>query len=98
MKQKSIDFFKNHQSEIPSKWRDEAEWRRENKAWLRHSQHIAVLVLSYMKREKITQSTMAERLNCTQQYVSKILRGTENMSLETITKLENATGTQLIIS
>lgn len=98
MKQKSIDFLENHQSETPSKWRDEAEWRRANKAWLRHSQHIAVIVLSYMKREKITQSVMAERLNCTQQYVSKILRGTENMSLETITKLEMAIGTQLIIS
>ena len=98
MKQKSIDFLENHQSETPSKWREEAVWRRDNKAWLRHSQHIAVLVLSYMKREKITQSTMAERLNCTQQYVSKILRGTENMSLETITKLEVAIGTQLIVS
>ena len=98
MKQKSIDFLENHQSETPSKWRDEAEWRRANKAWLRHSQHIAVSVLSYMKQEKITQSAMAERLNCTQQYVSKILRGTENMSLETITKLELTIGKQLIVS
>ena len=98
MKQKSIDFLENHQSETPSKWREEAIWRRENKIWLRHSQHIAVLVLSYMKREKITQSVMAERLNCTQQYVSKILRGTENMSLETLTKLETAMGIQLVIS
>ena len=98
MKQKSIDYLENHQSETPSKWRDEAVWRRENKAWLRHSQHIAVLVLSYMKQENITQSAMAERLNCTQQYVSKILRGTENMSLETLTKLETAIGIQLVVS
>ena len=98
MKQKSIDFLENHQSETPSKWKDEAVWRRDNKSWLRHSQHIAVLVLSYMKSENMTQSAMAERLNCTQQYVSKILRGTENMSLETITKLEIAIGKQLIVS
>ena len=98
MKQKTLDYLESHQSETPSKWREEAEWRRKNKAWLRHSQHIAVIVLSYMKRENITQSAMAERLNCTQQYVSKILRGTENMSLETITKLEIAIGKQLIVS
>ena len=98
MKQKSINYLENRQSKTPSKWRDEAEWRRENKAWLRHSQHIAVVVLSYMKREKITQSIMAERLNYTQQYVSKILHGSENMSLETLTKLEMVTGVQLIVS
>ena len=98
MKQKNSDFLENHQSKTPSKWRDEAVWRRENKAWLRHSQHIAVIVLSYMKQENMTQSAMAERLNCTQQYVSKILRGTENMSLETITKLEMTIGKQLIVS
>ena len=98
MKQKNIDLLENHQSKTPSKWRDEAVWRRENKAWLRHSQHIAVIVLSYMKQENITQRAMAERLNCTQQYVSKILRGTENMSLETITKLEMTIGKQLIVS
>lgn len=38
-----------------------------------------------------------ERLVCIQQYVYKILRGAENMSLETLTKLEQAMGIQLII-
>ena len=50
-----------------------------------------------MKKENLTQSAMAERLNCTQQYISKILRGNENMSLEILTKLEEAMETQLII-
>jgi transcriptional regulator with XRE-family HTH domain len=35
-------------------------------------------------------------MNCTQQYVSKILRGRENMSLDTLSKLENALGINLI--
>ena len=39
-----------------------------------------------MRQEHLTQRYMAERLGCTQQYVSKILKGTENLSLETITK------------
>ncbi|MBQ3710042.1 MAG: helix-turn-helix transcriptional regulator [Bacteroidales bacterium] len=39
---------------------------------------------------------MAQRLGCTQQYVSKILKGKENMSLETLTKLEQTMGIQII--
>ena len=50
-----------------------------------------------MRREHLTQSAMAERLDCSQQYVSKILKGTENLSLETLVKLESAIGEQLIV-
>ena len=97
MKQKTLEYLEQHQSKTPSNWREEAEWRRKNKAWLRHSKHIAIAVLSYMKSENLTQTAMAERLNCTQQYVSKILHGSENLSLETITKLEIVTGKQFIV-
>jgi len=50
-----------------------------------------------MKRESLTQSAMAERIDCTQQYVSKLLKGTENLSLETLTKLELVMGEKLIV-
>lgn len=97
MKQKTLDYLESHQSGTPSKWRDEANWRRENKAWLQHSQRIAVKLLSFMKRENLTQNAMAKRMDCTQQYVSKILRGNENLTLETLSKLEEAMGIQLIV-
>lgn len=96
MKQETIDFLESHQSETPSVWREEAEWRRENCSWLRHSQKIAVKVLLQMKQLGLTQHALAERMNCTQQYVSKILKGKENMSLETLSKLEDALGINLI--
>lgn len=96
MKQKTLEYLESHQSETPSQWREEAEWRRENREWLNYSRRIAVKLLSYMKREHLTQSAMAERMDCTQQYVSKILKGTENLSLETLAKLEYAMGEQLI--
>ena len=35
-------------------------------------------------------------MNCTQQYVSKILKGSENMPLDTLSKLEDALGINLI--
>ncbi len=96
MKEKTIEFLEAHQSETPSTWREEAEWRRENWSWLRHSQKIAVKVLLQMKQMGLTQKALAERMNCSQQYVSKILKGKENMSLETLSKLEDALGISLI--
>ena len=49
-----------------------------------------------MKQEGLTQKALAERMDCTQQYVSKILKGKENMSLDTLSKLEDAFGINLI--
>lgn len=96
MKQKTIDFLEAHQSDSPSRWREEAEWRRANWSWLRHSQRIAVRVLLQMKQMGLTQRALAERMDCTQQYVSKILKGNENLSLEMLSKLEDALGICLI--
>ena len=96
MKKKTQEFLEAHKSETPSTWREEAEWRRDNWSWLRHSQKIAVKGLLQMKQEGLTQKALAERMDCTQQYVSKILKGKENMSLDTLSKLEDALGINLI--
>ena len=96
MKKKTQEFLEAHQSETPSTWREEAEWRRDNWSWLQHSQKIAVKVLLQMKQQGLTQKALGERMDCTQQYVSKILKGKENMSLDTLTKLEDALGISLI--
>ena len=53
-------------------------------------------LLLQMKQEGLTQKALAERMDCTQQYVSKILKGKENMSLDTLSKLEDALGINLI--
>ena len=47
-------------------------------------------MLDRMEELGITQKALAERLGCSQQYVSKILKGGENLSLETIFKIEEA--------
>lgn len=78
------------QSPKPSTWREEAEKERENRSWLRHSQYIAVMVLGKLRELHMTQKELAAKLGCSQQYVSKIVKGKENMSLETIAKLEDA--------
>jgi antitoxin component HigA of HigAB toxin-antitoxin module len=96
MKQKTVDYLLRNQSKTPSQWREEAEWRRENAAWLQYSQRIAVLLLAYMKAENLTQQGMADRLHCTQQYVSKILKGRENLTLEVVANIERALNIQVI--
>ncbi len=58
MKQKTLEFLEAHKSKTPSRWREEAEWRRANASWLRRSQMIAVKVLLRMKQEHMTQKTL----------------------------------------
>ena len=96
MKKKTQQFLEAHKSDTPSTWREEAEWGRDNWSWLRHSQKSAGKVLLQRKQEGLTQKALAERMDCTQQYVSKILNGKENMSLDTLSKLEDALGINLI--
>ena len=96
MKQKMLEFLESHKSETPSTWREEAEWRRDNWSWLQYSQKIAVKILLRMKQTGLTQQALAERMNCSQQYVSKILKGNENLSLDTLSKLEEVLGMNLL--
>lgn len=95
---KVIEFLKAHESPTPSRWREEAEWRRANREWLRYSQYIAIRMLSRMDELHITQTILAEKMGCSQQYISKVLKGKENLSLETISKIESALDIDLVKS
>lgn len=63
-------------------------FRKANKEWLRKSMAIAVSVLKQMREKKITQVELARQMGVSPQYVNKMLKGGENLTLETITKLE----------
>lgn len=67
-----------------------AQMSQEEKPWFNHSQMIANIMSARMKELGMTQKMLAENMNCTQQYISKILKGRENLSLEAISKIENA--------
>lgn len=62
------------------------------KPWFVHSKMVANIMYSRMKEQGITQKELAEKMNCTQQYISKILKGRENLSLEALCKIELALG------
>ena len=70
------------------------ENKRED--WVCHSQAIAATMSDRMEELGMTQRALAEKMNCTQQYVSKVLKGRENLSLETLCKIENALGIKIL--
>ena len=61
-----------------------------------HLQHIAMLMLDRMEELEMNQKQLAEKMNCSRQYISKVLKGRENLSLETLAKIENALGISII--
>ena len=96
MENKVLEYLESHQPERSSGWRERAEWRRANRSWLRHSQEIALAMLNRMDELKLSQTALAKRMGCSQQYVSKVLKGGENLSLETMTKIEVALGISIL--
>lgn len=82
----------------PSNWKAKAQYRRDNREWLKRSAIIAIKVLDALKAQKLTQKDLAERLNVSPQYINKIVKGEENLTLETITNLELALGIQIILT
>ena len=95
---RTTDFLEAHQSSTPSRWREEAQWRRDNEYWLKYSRHITLQVLRAMETQSVTQVELAKRMGCTQQYVSNLLKGSSNMTLETIARLERALNLDLVKS
>ena len=49
-----------------------------------------------MQELGLTQQQLAERMDCSQQHVSNLLKGRVNMTLETLAKLEKALSFNLI--
>lgn len=94
--EEQIAFLQSHSSPTPSRWREKAEWRRANKDWLVYSRKIAINIAIVLESQGISQRELAERMGCSPQYISRILKGEENLSLETICKLEHALGMSIM--
>lgn len=94
--EEQIAFLQSHSSPTPSRWREKAEWRRANKDWLAYSRKIAINIAIALESQGISQRELAERMGCSPQYISRILKGEENLSLETICKLEHALGMSIM--
>jgi plasmid maintenance system antidote protein VapI len=74
----------------PSEWKTKAQYRRENRRWLKKAAAIAEQVLDALKTKNIPQKELAERMSFSSEQISKIVKGQENLTLEMIAKLEVA--------
>ena len=93
----NLDKLKNIAT-LDSGWIDEAKERQKNKAWLKHSQKIAINVLSALREKNIKQTQLAVLLGVSAQQVNKIVKGKENLTLETISKIELALNIKLLFA
>lgn len=98
----NLDIFKALISEEKSGWLEKAKYRQENQDWLDISFSIAIKILSVLRTNKKkaispkNQKELAEVLDCTPQYISKLLKGTEKLNIETISKIQKALNITII--
>ena len=93
---KELNVLEQH--EVKTEWREKAQWRRNNRRWLKYSGYIALKVMSRLEEMHISQKDLADMMRCSPQYVSKLLKGSENLTLETISKLEDNLNLDLLNS
>lgn len=93
---RTIDFLKEHESNVPSKFQENAEWRRENREWLKWSREVALSLIDYMETNENNRNGLAELLCITTQYVSKMLSGKVSFSFESIAEIENKLSIKLL--
>ena len=68
----------------------------EMDVWMSYSQMIATIMSTRMEQLGMTQKALALKMNCSQQYISKVLKGRENLSLETLCKIENTLNVRIL--
>ena len=73
-------------------------WRIANREWLRVSQRIAFDILEQLDALGWTQKTLAEKMSVSPQYINKIVRGNENLTLETQVKLQQVLDIPILAS
>lgn len=79
------------------KEKEQARYRKENRDWLRMSQEIALCLHYYLRKAGLTQKELADKMGVSAVYVGKLLKGGENLTLETIGKIQKAICENLIV-
>lgn len=92
----NVEKIKAISTPVEEDWLIIAQKWEEEDLYLEKSTRIAVSVLRALKANNMTKQELAEKMGVSAQYISKIVKGNENLTLETISKLENALGVKLI--
>ena len=92
----TLEYLKANEHTSEKGFLKEAQYVRDNWAWLKYSYAVAIRVKARMEELGWTQKQLSVALGCTQQHVSNLLKGRVNMTLETLSKLEGALNFDLI--
>jgi transcriptional regulator with XRE-family HTH domain len=95
-KNQKLENFEKLVSNDTSSFLSKFAFYKANKKWLDQSSSIAVTILLSLKEKGWSQKQLAENMKVSAQQINKIVKGKENLTLETISKLENALGIALI--
>ena len=92
--EKRKKFFENISKD--ETWVSNARQRREKRAASKYSFSLSQVIRGVLKEEGITIGVLAERLGCTVQNASKMLSGKENLTFETVEKIERVLSIKLL--
>lgn len=82
-------------AEKRSNWKDDAKERQSNN-WKDYSFKIAVNILREMRLQNITKEKLAQLIDVSPHFMNNVVKGKENLTLETITKIEETLNINLI--
>ena len=68
---------------------DRIKFRLENRSWLKRSQAVAIKVLVRLDELRLTQRDLATKMNVKPQYINRIVKGGENLTLDTLDRLRS---------
>lgn len=92
----NVEKFEALVSNQKSGWHKDVEERLRNKSWQDKVFDIALTLLKYKDAHKLNQAELARKIGVSKQYINRILQGKENLTLETIGKIEDALQIKLI--
>jgi ribosome-binding protein aMBF1 (putative translation factor) len=94
-KSEKLEKFLGLVSDEQSDLLEKIQWRQANQAWRERSGKIALKILRKLRDNKSknqfpsSQKELATLLKISPQQVNKIVKGSENLTIETICKIEN---------
>lgn len=77
------------QNDTMTKWEQLAQ-QIEQQEWRGLAASIAITVITFLNKHQMTKQQLAEKMGVKPQYVSRVVKGQANLTLDTIAKLERA--------
>ncbi len=83
------------QSKVMTEW-EKLALKIEQEDWRELAASIAITVITLLNRLNMSKQQLADKMGVKPQYVSRVVKGHANLTLDTIVKLEKALGETII--